>query len=144
MKKLMQKSILLAALAVAGLLTLSPLSAQSRAVDFNIPFQFYVGDTALPAGQYGIAFDHSFNRILVSATSLDDAVWILPQRVSGKGQDLQAAAVTLKFHRYGDAYYLREVWRNGREEGLSVPMTKTEKRAAREGSFRQVALIHPR
>lgn len=144
MKNLTQKAILLAVLAVAGLLTLSPLSAQSRAVDFNIPFQFYVGDTTLPAGQYGIAFDHSFNRILVSATGLEDAVWILPHKIAGKGEDLQAATVTLKFHRYGDTYFLREVWRNGREEGLSLPMTKAEKRAAREGNFRQVALIHPR
>ena len=144
MTNLTQKVILLAVLAAAGLLTLSPLTAQSRAIDFNIPFQFYVGNTTLPAGQYGIAFDYSFNRVLMSATSLDDALWILPQRISNSGQDLVAGTVTLKFHRYGDTYFLREVWRGGREEGLSLPMTKAEKRAARDSNYRQVALIHPR
>jgi len=137
------KVILLAALAIAGLLTLSPLNAQSRTVDFNIPFQFYAGQTTLPAGQYGMAFDHPLNRVLMSAASLDRALWILPQRISGSGQDLAAGTVTLKFHRYGDTYFLREVWRNGRDEGLSLPMTKAEKRAARDSNYRQVALIHP-
>jgi hypothetical protein len=144
MKNLTQKCILLAALAAAGLLTLSPLSAQSRATDFNIPFQFCAGNTTLPAGAYSLAFDTISNRIVVSATGLDQAIWILPHRISGRGEDLQFARVTLKFHRYGDTYFLREVWPNGGGEGLSLPISNAENRAARQGNLRQVALIHPR
>jgi hypothetical protein len=144
MKNLTQKCILLAALAAAGLLTLSPLNAQSRATDFNIPFQFCAGDTTLPAGAYNLAFDPTANRIVMSSTGLDRAIWILPNRISGRGDDLQTAKITLKFHRYGDTYFLREVWPNGGGEGLSLPVTRAENRAARQGNLRQVALVHPR
>jgi len=143
-KTLTQKPFLLAVIAVASLLTLSPLNAQSGSTGFAIPFQFYAGSAALPAGDYAIAFDHSFNRILVSATGTDAAAWILPHRIAGRGGESQTARVSLLFHRYGDTYFLREVWSNGQETGFALPMTKAEKRAARQGDLRQVALIHPR
>lgn len=69
---------------------------------------------------------------------------MLPRRVTSSGNDLQEARVALIFHRYGDTYFLREVWRNGREQGFVICETKAERQAARQGNFRQVALIHPR
>ncbi len=144
MRILTRRVAFLAALMIAGLLTLSPLNAENVATEFAIPFQFYAGDTVLPAGGYQLGVDHTFGRISLTASDLGTSHYLLPHRITGSGTDLQEARVALIFHRYGDTYFLREVWRNGREQGFAISETKAEKRAARQGNFRQVALIHPR
>ena len=144
MRILTQRAVLPAALMIAGLLTLSPLTAQNSATEFAVPFQFYAGDATLPAGGYYVGIDQTFGRIIVTATDLSRSHFVLPRRVTSSGNDLQEARVALIFHRYGDTYFLREVWRNGREQGFVIGETKAERQAARQGNFRQVALIHPR
>jgi len=144
MRILTQRALFLAALMIAGLLTLSPLTAENSTTEFAVPFQFSAGDAILPAGDYQVGIDQTFGRISVTASDLSTSHYLLPHRISASGTDLQEARVALVFHRYGDTYFLREVWRNGREQGFAISETKAEKQAARQGNFRQVALIHPR
>ena len=133
-----------AALMIAGLLTLSPVYAANGSTEFNVPFQFYAGDAVLPAGTYQIGLDQTFNRVNVAASDLSKSVCLLPHRIESRGDDLESGRTVLVFHRYGDSYFLREVWRDGREQGFAFGQTKAEKSAIRQGGLRQVALIHPR
>ncbi|HJX92527.1 MAG TPA: hypothetical protein VJ372_18650 [Pyrinomonadaceae bacterium] len=34
---------------------------------------------------------------------------------------------TLVFHRYGDQYFLEQIWRDGEQEGTQVPETRSER-----------------
>jgi len=141
-----KRAILLAALAVAGLLTLSPLSAQMRTTEFSVPYQFHAGSTVLPAGDYRVSIDTGMRHgmITLAAADLSSALVLLPQSESIRESAPVEATVALVFHKYGNDYFLRQVRHHGTGQALNLHESKTEKAAARHGNLRQVALVHPR
>lgn len=72
---------------------------------FAVPFSFKVGNKVLPAGEYKITADNQVVRIQKS-DGKDNAV-TLTQRTRGTNQDNDSK---LTFRRYGDQYYLSQVW----------------------------------
>lgn len=146
MTTLTQRATFLAVVAITGLLTLSPLSAQIRTTEFSVPFQFHAGNTVLPAGEYRVSIDPGtrFNLITVAPADMSDAIALLPQSESIREGAPLESTVALVFYKYGDDYFLRQVRQNGIRQALNLPETRTEKSAARQGNLRQVALVHPR
>jgi hypothetical protein len=144
MQFMTNKALLLAA--IAGLLTLSPLSAQMRTTEFSVPYQFHAGNTVLPAGDYRVSIDAGIrpNLITLDATDLSGALALLAQPAVISDGAAVEATVALVFHKYGDEYFLRQVRHNGIRQTLNLHETKAEKAAARQGNLRQVALVHPR
>ena len=100
----MKRLIIAAGLFVATVST--SLYAQTMDMQANIPFDFRIGNTVLPSGQYSI--HHSGNMLFVR------------QADGGKGGIFMTVGVdhpntsttngTLLFNRYGGAYYLAKVW----------------------------------
>ncbi len=95
----------------------------------DVPFSFIVGDKQLPAGKY----------VVVPTTSGADALLI-------SSRDAQAAAIRLSsglergsgqttsklvFHRYGQRYFLAEVW-GGDRNGRQLMKCKQERAIERE------------
>jgi hypothetical protein len=146
MTTLTQRATLLAVVAITGLLTLSPLSAQIRTTEFSVPFQFHAGNTALPAGEYRVSIDPGTRQSLITLAAADfgDALFLLPLPAAIREGAPQESTVALVFHKYGDDYFLRQVRQNGIRQTLNLPETRSEKAAARQGNLRQVALVHPR
>lgn len=144
MQLMTTKTLLLTAAAV--LLTLSPLPAQIRAMEFSVPYQFHAGNAILPAGQYLISVDAGMRHSLITVAASDsgNAIVLLPQPAAISDGPPLEATVALVFHKYGDAYFLRPLRHNGIRQTLNLQETKAEKAAARQGNLRQVALIHPR
>lgn len=117
---------------VFGLLLMAACAnAQSVNVKANVPFDFVVDNVTLPAGAYNI---QSINDAIGSSTLLisgsDSKVMRL---VSSDGaENLNAAATThLIFHRYGDSYFLAQVWMQGEQHGRSLRKTRREAEIAR-------------
>lgn len=139
-------ALLLATLAITGLLTLSPLCAQVRTTEFSVPYQFHAGNTILPAGDYRVSIDAGLRRgmITLATADLSSALVLLPQSESTGENAPVEATVALVFHRYGDDYFLRQVRHHGTGQALNLHESKAEKAAARQGNLRQVALVHPR
>lgn len=97
----------------------------------NIPFDFVVGDKTLAAGEYSIK---------EITTSSDDALAIrsrdskhsairLTNAVSSSAPGKRAS---LTFRRYGNRYYLAQVWLPGSTEGREMLRSKDERWMERE------------
>jgi hypothetical protein len=73
---------------------------------FAVPFSFKVGNKELPAGEYKITADSEIIR--VQKTDGKANAVTLTQRTRGANHNLTDAKLT--FRRYGDQYYLSQVW----------------------------------
>ena len=72
---------------------------------FAVPFSFKVGNKVLPAGEYKITADNQIIR--VQKTDGKETTVTLTQRTRGTNNENNAK---LTFRRYGDQYYLSQVW----------------------------------
>ena len=93
----------------------------------NVPFDFRSGTHLMPAGKYEIS-KLSDHMLLLRGT--DQArTQIIPafDAVSLKTQDNGK----IVFHRYGNQYFLYQVWSQGRSTGFQVPKGHAEKEMLR-------------
>ena len=73
---------------------------------FSVPFSFNVGSKVLPAGEYKITADNQVIR--VQKTDGQANAIALSQRTRAAKQVVSDAKLT--FRRYGNEYYLSQVW----------------------------------
>ena len=125
MLSLVSMFILCAAVASAN----AQLSIPIRA---KIPFDFNMGDKKLPAGEYTFRrlSDFSDNKTM-SVNNADGSVHLLKsifeaQVLTPKNQSV------LVFHRYGDQYFLEQIWLSGDLEGTQLPESRTERTTRRQ------------
>ena len=86
----------------------------------EIPFGFHVGDSSFTAGRYTV--DAVAPKVLrVKSDGQKSAALILTHSVERRG----SGQAKLIFHRYGNEYYLSQVWDFG-NLGSEVPVTKRE------------------
>ncbi|HEV2198259.1 MAG TPA: hypothetical protein VGR73_00450 [Bryobacteraceae bacterium] len=105
----------------------APLHAQSMDMRGNIPFDFRIGSTVLPSGEYSIhhSGDMLFVRQIAGGNKGGFFLTI--------GEDHPATATekaTLQFNRYGDAYYLSKVWTPDSVTARALPKTPRERELA--------------
>ena len=131
MKRLHFAVGLLAALACSG------LEAQTR-LEANIPFEFRLGNTSMPAGDY--LFDYSSRLLIVhQEDGHHTAVMTLTSPVS---RTKAPATGILEFNRYSDAYFLAKIFAARSGEGGGLPMTAREKElASRAGPNQTEAIV---
>ncbi len=130
--------VILATLSFAA----TSLVAQSQPpIKVNVPFNFVAGAKALPAGEY---------RVQVNGPSV---VWIRSadykttlNLIANSAENARMNGVAaLKFNRYGDRYFLSQIWM-GSNLGQEVPKTRAEREqiAATGPSHAVVALTAER
>jgi hypothetical protein len=116
--------------ALVGSVLLPLVHAQVNGpIQGKIPFSFYVGNKALPAGNYVVRPLGSLHNVLAiqNAENHASALTIVPIGV----QAASAQNTKLVFHRYGNTYFLSQVWQGlGRNEGLQLVPSKTERELA--------------
>jgi hypothetical protein len=100
----MKRISALALFTIASMATCTGAIAQQPAIKANIPFDFTVGETWMPAGEYTIS---SPTREVIQVRSADLAkiatiVSIASSHESGSGSQLV-------FDKYGDQYFLHRV-----------------------------------
>jgi hypothetical protein len=119
------------------LLITSTLFAQTRQGDVvaDVPFAFVVAGRTLPAGQYIVSglndnleiHDRQNHRVFVPAHSA--------QRSADENKS------KMVFHRYGDTYFLSEVWVGGSSIGRALFPSRAERELAGSGREREVAVL---
>jgi hypothetical protein len=107
---------------LAALLAASTAVAQSNAsgIIADIPFAFTVGNRTLPPGRYTVA--RLNEKILWIFNSQNQGTAALNYQVEGKAPD----GSKMVFHRYGNAYFLSEVWVAGSRTGREVLRSRSE------------------
>ena len=121
----MKRLILAAGLFVATVST--SVYAQTMDMRANVPFEFRIGNTVLPSGEYLI--HHSNGMLFVSQAGGARKGTV----VFTVGTDHPAAATekgTLQFNRFGDSYYLSKVWTPDTETARAPLKTSREKELA--------------
>jgi hypothetical protein len=134
-------TLLGAMLFVPAVISVHAQSLQYR-ITANIPFEFSIGDKKLPAGNYSIgrARQSSDDTVL----SVDDSRghWKAIE-ASMSVQTLNATnKAQLIFHRYGDEYFLSQVWAAGALTGRRFPKSQHERSLERASSANEKITQH--
>ena len=117
-------SLIACALAIGSLASTQSALAQSSAplAKVNIPFAFQAGTKAMPAGMYQI--DRESRNLIVLHGPGQAAAYV----ETSDAIKLQAPDHgNLLFARYGDTYFLRQIWTAGNSTGLECPKSRLEK-----------------
>ncbi len=127
-------------LAVATVLAVSaPLSAQDLPLVANIPFEFSVGNTTLPAGEYRITQAASSSVVTLRGVDTNSAVATLTA-FSGDHNRPQGEA-SLTFNRYGNSYFLSAIWNGYRGIGNVLRPSHTETELNRSASTQKFEVL---
>jgi len=110
---------------VALMAALVSAHAQSSSVVADIPFDFTVGGKSLKAGEYSVrAFTTNSDALLISSQDSNDRAIRLAQSIEARIVPKQAKLV---FHRYGQRYFLSEVWTTGERTGRQLAKSSEER-----------------
>lgn len=130
----MKKQAINAFVLLSLLLSLSAISAsaQGRMLinKVEIPFDFSVRDKTLPAGTYSIAsIIQDKGTLLIRSEDGQEAIATLTMPVQAKGTP---ETCELAFHRYGEIYFLFQVWGPGDSYGRQLFKSLTERSIERD------------
>ena len=133
MKREFLKGFTMLVLVVTLALTLAVVSANGQStanrVVANVPFEFSVGYKTLPAGDYSVQSIVSCDGLLIQ--SGDGKVSAL--RLSDTTRQIKdKPKARLVFHRYGERYFLAEVWNGVEKAGRQLTKSQEERAIANE------------
>ena len=118
---------------ITGILALALLAATQTVraqepVLVNIPFAFTAGQMTLPAGEYRVQDLRVGSSVLViQRTDASASMLVTSMATSANGPQDKTKLI---FHRYGNKYFLAQVWRAGETLGRELPKSATEKEQA--------------
>ncbi|HEX8843955.1 MAG TPA: hypothetical protein VF791_04900 [Pyrinomonadaceae bacterium] len=134
MKKQALKAVtMLISIIALAFMTAVATSAQSRghSLKADIPFDFAVGDKMLPAGEYtvGKASTQDDSVISIRSNEGSQSAVRLTNNVQANAPKKRALLI---FNRYGNTYFLAQIWTAGSTEGREMLKSKAERAAESE------------
>lgn len=137
MKKQAFRTItMLSLLLVLAAVSVNAQGRSENSIAGNIPFDFAVGDTKLPAGNYTlrrIALTTSYDRLVIKSSDgrgVSHTVMTMPNRTSQVQKQSK-----LVFNRYGDQYFLSQVWMAGSDTGRDLFPSRNERNLLNESKL---------
>jgi len=117
-------SLIACALTIGSLASTQSASAQGSTplAEVNIPFAFQTGLQTLPAGTYRIDRE-SGNLVRLQGPGRAAGFVEMHDAIKHRAADHG----TIVFDRYGDKYFLRQIWTAGSTYGLECPKSRAEK-----------------
>ena len=115
-------------------LTIYPTQADAQIFDdleAKVPFEFQVGNTKLPAGEYRIHLVDDTDPSVMEITSADGTVSAVFQ-VQNTDANPEQANTELIFNKYGKRYFLATLFEQGNPNGSQVAESRYENRASQE------------
>ena len=95
----------------------------------QVPFDFVVAQKTLRAGEYHVrAVNQGGDAIAIKSTDGDQVLRLS----SPKERSSRQMAAKLVFHRYGNTYFLSQIWMAGKSMGRELPRTREERALERE------------
>jgi hypothetical protein len=126
------KNFTMLALVVGLALATALVSANAQSTSIvraNIPFDFIVGDKTLPAGKYTVNSAASDGQALSIRTSGGKSLALVLTHYAAERSQKRIARMV--FHRYGQQYFLAEVW-SGASHGRQLMQSKRERNLRQE------------
>jgi len=120
------KNKLFALFGLGLLLASASAYAQSINLKANVPFNFALNGKTLPTGEYTIrSIDNMRNAAAISGAEQKPLVLLTMPCLSPRNREISQES-KLVFTRYGNTYFLSEVWIEGSGAGYSVPKSRLE------------------
>jgi len=127
----------LKAFSACAMLAVSCLSAQSDHKTITaVPFDFMVGNRHMAAGTYDITIDQSTVLVRGEENGLASfalAFWAHADKTQERAK--------LVFKRYGDRYFLSQIWYPGTNEGRELAVSKIERELARNSGKPEIVAL---
>ena len=136
--KSLRSQITICLLFTAAAITLSAQTTNQRLMTVNIPFAFSVENHSLPEGEYTIftVTPERSIRIVSSDGKYSAIVNTLPNYAKSPSENSR-----LVFHRYGDEYFLTQVWAAGQDVARNPLSTKRAMEIASSGGKPQTFTV---
>jgi hypothetical protein len=129
----MGKQLLKGLTMLIAIMTLAMVSAvvsangQSLKAKANVPFEFAVGDRNLPAGTYAVSTINSAgDAVRINGVDTKDSAVRLTSTADGRANHAK-----LVFHRYGERYFLAQIWTSP-EDGRQLMTSRQEQAIKKE------------
>jgi hypothetical protein len=122
--------------AIVVLLAVGSAYAQNIHVVADVPFGFMLENRSLPAGHYEIQAGPA-QGVVGLRRGAEHIAFLMTNDVRTVG----STKSKLVFQRYGDRYFLRQVWMSGSDSGRELPAGKLEKELASIRKPASVAVI---
>jgi hypothetical protein len=135
------KKQLFALLGLGVLLATASAYAQTINVKADVPFSFVVTTRTLPSGEYTLRSIEGINHaVAITGESQKPSIFLV--NPSGR-QNSMAASLKgkLVFTRYGDRYFLSEIWMAGSHVGQKLLKSPREVEIARSETAEQVVIL---
>jgi hypothetical protein len=117
-----------AILAAALIVSASFAQAQTR-IKAEVPFAFSLQNQSMPAGDYKII---ALSDRVLEVLNLDGKHGQLVAKQMSV-QSFKDQSPKLVFHKYGDQYFLSEIWAGDSHTGIALSESKREKEVAMAG-----------
>jgi hypothetical protein len=128
---------MLKAFSACAVLAVSCLSAQSDHKTISaVPFDFMVGNQHMAAGTYDITTGQS--TVLVRGEDNGSAIFTL---AFSAYTDKTPERAKLVFKRYGDRYFLSQVWYPGTNQGRELKVSKVERELAMNSAKPEIVTL---
>ena len=123
-------------IALVFALTIYPTQAHAQIIgdlEAKIPFQFHVGNTELPAGEYRIRMLDDSDLTVMQISSMDGSASAVFQ-VEEAEKSSEPSKSELIFHKYGKRYFLAKLFDEGNPDGSQVVESSYEKKISQATS----------
>ncbi len=130
----MKKQVLsiVATLSFLFTLAIAGFAIDAGKMKANIPFDFTVGKTKLPAGSYTVDSSIAQGCLRISAADRSKNLFV---NVFGGETSRKPSQAKLVFRRYGNQYFLWQVWNEGSSTAMHLPKSRAERELARQSKY---------
>jgi hypothetical protein len=113
------------AILAAALIVSAPFAQAQTRIKAGVPFAFNLQDKAMPAGNYQII---ALSDRVLEFWNLDSKHGQLVAKQMSV-ESFKDQSPKLVFHKYGDQYFLSQVWNGDSHTGIALSESKREKEA---------------
>lgn len=133
------KNQLFALIGLGLLLATASAYAQTGVMKANVPFNFIVDKTDVPAGQYMIqSVGTTGTAVAIESSDRSLVKLVLPNSCESSQAQEKSKLV---FHRYGGQYFLAQIWREGDNRGSELPKSQRENEVAMDYPSQNVVVV---
>jgi hypothetical protein len=141
------RALVIAALMALAVMVSARVAQAQESMVVNIPFDFTAGNSTLPAGEYTVKMSGAQHTlILIDRKDATASVFVSSNAASSAEPQSESKLI---FNRYGDRYFLSQVWNAEYSTGRQLLKSAREKEMAQvaknetQGQVTLVAELSP-
>jgi hypothetical protein len=113
-------------LALAMVVSVAPLAQAQTRTRASVPFEFTLDQKSMPAGLYEVGALNGQVLVVRNLETKDARLVIESMHVQASQGD-GIPQPKMVFHKYGDQYFLAQIWNGQSNIGIAFPESKREK-----------------